>query len=191
MDRFGGPVQTPKMTRIANMGLKYSNFHTTEPCSPTRASLLTGRNATSNGMATIAEFSSGFPDISTRIPFENGFISEVLGEHGYNTYCVVLQAARGHSNARFARAPGLDLDTVRRWRAGSPRWACPTSTTVNAAAAHRRSQHRQPGQGAGLPAARRERRLGTHPSRPTTGDIPAAAARERNGAYWAESDGPP
>ena len=39
-------------------------------------------------MATIAEFSSGFPGISTRIPFENGFISEVLAEHGYNTYCV-------------------------------------------------------------------------------------------------------
>ena len=67
---------------------KYSNFHTTALCSPTRASLLTGRNATSNGMATIAEFSSGFPGISTRIPFENGFISEVLVENGYNTYCV-------------------------------------------------------------------------------------------------------
>ena len=39
-------------------------------------------------MATIAEFSSGFPGISTRIPFENGFISEVLVERGYNTYCV-------------------------------------------------------------------------------------------------------
>jgi arylsulfatase len=68
--------------------VRYSNFHTTALCSPTRASLLTGRNATSNGMATIAEFSSGFPGISTRIPFENGFISEVLLEHGYNTYCV-------------------------------------------------------------------------------------------------------
>jgi arylsulfatase A-like enzyme len=88
MDCFGGPVRTPTMTRIANMGVRYSNFHTTALCSPTRASLLTGRNATSNGMATIAEFSSGFPGISTRIPFENGFISEVLLEHGYNTYCV-------------------------------------------------------------------------------------------------------
>lgn len=39
-------------------------------------------------MATIAEFGAGFPGISTRIPFENGFISEVLAEHGYNTYCV-------------------------------------------------------------------------------------------------------
>ncbi len=88
MDIYGGPVECPAMRRIAERGVVFSNFHTTALCSPTRASLLTGRNATSNGMATIAEFSSGFPGISTRIPFGNGFISEVLAEHGYNTYCV-------------------------------------------------------------------------------------------------------
>ncbi|MBK9740874.1 MAG: arylsulfatase [Actinobacteria bacterium] len=88
MDVFGGPIETPTMQRIAARGVKFGNFHTTALCSPTRASLLTGRNATTNGMATIAEFASGFPGISTRIPFENGFISEVLAEHGYNTYCV-------------------------------------------------------------------------------------------------------
>jgi arylsulfatase len=88
MDIFGGPVETPNMKRIADRGVTFANFHTTALCSPTRASLLTGRNATSNGMATIAEFSSGFPGISTRIPFENGFISEVLAGRGYNTYCV-------------------------------------------------------------------------------------------------------
>jgi arylsulfatase len=88
MDTFGGPVKCPNMARIADRGVKFANFHTTALCSPTRASLLTGRNATSNGMATIAEFASGFPGISTRIPFENGFISEVLAEQGYNTYCV-------------------------------------------------------------------------------------------------------
>ena len=88
MDVFGGPVEAPTMRRIAEMGVRYSNFHTTALCSPTRASLLNGRNATSNGMATIAEFGSGFPGISTRIPAENGLISEVLAERGYNTYCV-------------------------------------------------------------------------------------------------------
>ncbi|MCB1251260.1 MAG: arylsulfatase [Acidimicrobiales bacterium] len=88
MDTFGGPVQCPNMARIADRGVTFANFHTTALCSPTRASLLTGRNATTNGMATIAEFASGFPGISTRIPFESGFISEVLHEHGYNTYCV-------------------------------------------------------------------------------------------------------
>ena len=88
MDIYGGPVECPNMRRIAERGVVFSNFHTTALCSPTRASLLTGRNATTNGMATIAEFSSGFPGISTRIPFESGFISEVLAEQGYNTYCV-------------------------------------------------------------------------------------------------------
>jgi arylsulfatase A-like enzyme len=88
MDCFGGPVECPTMRRVADRGVKFSNFHTTALCSPTRASLLTGRNATTNGMATIAEFASGFPGISTRIPFESGFLSEVLLEHGYNTYAV-------------------------------------------------------------------------------------------------------
>jgi arylsulfatase A-like enzyme len=88
MDTYGGPVQCPNMRRITERGRTFSNFHTTALCSPTRASLLTGRNATTNGMATIAEFASGFPGISTRIPFESGMISEVLAEQGYNTYCV-------------------------------------------------------------------------------------------------------
>ncbi|WP_027503451.1 arylsulfatase [Rhodococcus sp. UNC363MFTsu5.1] len=88
MDIYGGPVETPTMRRIADMGSRYSNFHTTALCSPTRASLLTGRNATTNGMATVTEMGSGFPGISTHIPFENGFISEVLAERGWNTYCV-------------------------------------------------------------------------------------------------------
>jgi len=93
MDVFGGPVETPNMRRIAEMGVRYANFHTTALCSPTRSSLLTGRNATSNGMATIAEFSSGFPGISTRIPFENGFISEALGERAYGRVAVAAVGA--------------------------------------------------------------------------------------------------
>ena len=51
MDLYGGPIETPNMKRIADMGIRYSNFHTTALCSPTRSSLLTGRNATSNGLA--------------------------------------------------------------------------------------------------------------------------------------------
>ncbi|MGW0043295.1 arylsulfatase [Rhodococcus sp. NPDC003348] len=88
MDVFGGPVETPTMRRIAERGVRYANFHTTALCSPTRASLLTGRNATTNGMATVAELSAGYPGFSTRIPFESGLLSEVLAEHGWNTYCV-------------------------------------------------------------------------------------------------------
>ena len=88
MDVFGGPIETPTMQRIAEMGIRYSNFHTTALCSPTRSSLLTGRNATSNNMACITEASAGFPGLSARIPFENGFISEVLNDRGWNTYAI-------------------------------------------------------------------------------------------------------
>lgn len=88
MEVFGGPIETPAMQRIAEMGIRYSNFHTTALCSPTRSCLLTGRNATSNNMACITEASAGFPGISARIPFENGFISEVLNERGWNTYAI-------------------------------------------------------------------------------------------------------
>jgi hypothetical protein len=61
MDVFGGPIETPTLRRIADSGLRYSNFHTTALCSPTRSSLLNGRNATSNNMACITEASAGFP----------------------------------------------------------------------------------------------------------------------------------
>jgi arylsulfatase A-like enzyme len=88
MDVNGGPIETPNMRRIADAGLRYSNFHTTALCSPTRSSLLNGRNATSNHMACITEASAGFPGFSARIPFENGTIAEVLNERGWNTYAV-------------------------------------------------------------------------------------------------------
>ncbi|HXY88083.1 MAG TPA: arylsulfatase [Candidatus Acidoferrales bacterium] len=88
MDVFGGPIETPTMRRIAEKGLRYSNFHTTALCSPTRSSILTGRNATSNGMACITEGADGFPGSSARIPFENGTIAEVLNERGWNTYAI-------------------------------------------------------------------------------------------------------
>jgi arylsulfatase A-like enzyme len=88
MEVHGGPIETPTMRRIAERGVRYANFHTTALCSPTRSSLLNGRNATSNGMACITEGAAGFPGFSARIPFENGLISEVLGERGWNTYAV-------------------------------------------------------------------------------------------------------
>lgn len=88
LEPFGGPIETPAMQRIANMGVRYSNFHTTALCSPTRSCLLTGRNATSNNMACITEAASGFPGFSGRVPFENGMIPEVLNERGWNTYMV-------------------------------------------------------------------------------------------------------
>ena len=87
-DCFGGLVEMPAMTRIAERGVRLSQFHTTALCSPTRAALLTGRNPTSVGMATVEEFTDGFPNCSGRIPDDAALLSEVLLEHGYNTYCV-------------------------------------------------------------------------------------------------------
>ncbi len=87
-DCFGGLVDMPAMSRIAARGIRLSQFHTTALCSPTRAALLTGRNPTSVGMATIEEFTDGFPNCSGRIPFETALLSEVLAENGWNTFCV-------------------------------------------------------------------------------------------------------
>lgn len=87
-DCFGGLVEMPAMSRIAERGVRLSQFHTTALCSPTRASLLTGRNATTVGMATIEEFTDGFPNCNGRIPADTALLSEVLNERGWNTYCV-------------------------------------------------------------------------------------------------------
>jgi arylsulfatase A-like enzyme len=87
-DCFGGLVEMPAMSRIAERGVRLSQFHTTALCSPTRASLLTGRNATTVGMAIIEEFTEGFPGFNGRIPADTALLSEVLAERGWNTYCV-------------------------------------------------------------------------------------------------------
>jgi arylsulfatase len=86
MEPWGGLIETPNINRLASSGLTYTNWHTTALCSPTRSSLLTGRNHTTNGMACIAEATSGFPNANGHIPFECATIAEVLGERGWNTY---------------------------------------------------------------------------------------------------------
>ena len=70
MGPYGGLIETPNIDRIAQHGLTYTNFHTTALCSPTRSCLMTGRNHTTNGMATITEAASGFPSSNGHIPFE-------------------------------------------------------------------------------------------------------------------------
>ena len=69
-------------------GVRYTQWHTTALCSPTRSCLLTGRNHTRNSMACITEGAIGFPNASGTIPPENGMLSEILGERGWNTYMV-------------------------------------------------------------------------------------------------------
>jgi arylsulfatase A-like enzyme len=86
MEPWGGLIETPNINKLAANGLTYSNWHTTALCSPTRSSLLTGRNHTTNGMACIAEATTGFPNSNGHIPFECATLAEVLGERGWNTY---------------------------------------------------------------------------------------------------------
>jgi arylsulfatase A-like enzyme len=88
MSCYGGPIQTPNIDRIAAQGVRYTQWHTTALCSPTRACLLTGRNHTRNSMACITEAAVGFPNASGTIPPENGMLPEILGERGWNTYMV-------------------------------------------------------------------------------------------------------
>jgi arylsulfatase A-like enzyme len=88
MNCYGGPIETPNIDRIANAGVRYTQWHTTALCSPTRSCLLTGRNHTRNSMACISEAAIGFPNGSGTIPPENGMLSEILGERGWNTYMV-------------------------------------------------------------------------------------------------------
>jgi Sulfatase len=65
---FGGPVPTPTMDRLARDGLRYTEFHTTALCSPTRAALLTGRNHHSAATGIIMEGGTGFPGYNTLMP---------------------------------------------------------------------------------------------------------------------------
>jgi arylsulfatase A-like enzyme len=85
---YGSPISTPNLDNIAAGGLLYNNMHTTALCSPTRSCILTGRNHHSNHMAAITEVSTGWPGYDGYIPFEHGFLSEILHGEGYNTFCV-------------------------------------------------------------------------------------------------------
>src|SRR5947209_8540067 len=88
LDCFGGLIEMPNLKRIADRGLRFSNMHTTALCSPSRSTMLTGRNAHNNGMACIVEGSNGFPGVNGQIPPENGTFAEALLAAGWNTYCV-------------------------------------------------------------------------------------------------------
>jgi arylsulfatase A-like enzyme len=88
MGCYGSPIKTPNIDQLAANGLLFSNMHTTALCSPTRSCILTGRNHHSNAMSCITEGSTGYPGGNGNIPFENGFLSEILLQNGYNTFAV-------------------------------------------------------------------------------------------------------
>ena len=82
---FGGVIPTPAMDRIANAGLRYTQFHSTALCSPTRAALITGRNHHSAGFGIISEQSTGYPGYDSVIGVNNATIGEILKQNGYAT----------------------------------------------------------------------------------------------------------
>lgn len=87
---FGGLISTPTFDSLAANGLRYTNFHTSAICAPTRAALLTGRNQHFVHMGGFAHYfsSAGFPGWDGRIPSSSGTIAEVLKNAGYNTFAV-------------------------------------------------------------------------------------------------------
>src|SRR5687768_12275033 len=85
---YGSDIETPNMDRLAAGGLRYTNFNTTAMCSPTRACLLTGRNAHSVGAGIIAEWSTGFPAYRGRVTKRAATLAEMLGGHGYSRFAV-------------------------------------------------------------------------------------------------------
>jgi arylsulfatase len=82
---FGGVIPTPTLDRIAAEGLRYTRFHTTALCSPTRAALLTGRNHHSVATATVVDQATGFPGYDSVIKRDTVAIGEILKQNGYDT----------------------------------------------------------------------------------------------------------
>ena len=82
---FGGPIETPSLSRMADGGLRYNRFHVTALCSPTRAAMLTGRNHHAVGFGQIGEFSTGYPGYCALVPKDCAPFPRVLTENGYAT----------------------------------------------------------------------------------------------------------
>ena len=82
---FGGVIETPALDRIAKSGLRYTQFHSTSLCSPTRAALITGRNHHVAGFGVVGEAATGFPGYDSIIRKDTGTIGEILKENGYAT----------------------------------------------------------------------------------------------------------
>ncbi|MEZ5735519.1 MAG: arylsulfatase [Novosphingobium sp.] len=108
---FGGPVPTPTFDRLAREGLRYNRFHTTAICSPTRASLLTGRNPQAVGMGYVTNWSSGFDGYNSLIPKSAGTLPQILRANGYST----AMFGKGHITPEWELGPNGPFD---RWPTG-------------------------------------------------------------------------
>lgn len=106
---FGSDIDTPHLDALAAGGLRYSSFHTTALCSPTRACVLTGRNHHNVGMGRIIDLATGFPGYDSRIPRSTALLPEMLTPHGYAAYAVgkwhLTPEDEEHMGARRDRWP--------------------------------------------------------------------------------------
>ena len=99
---FGGKINMPTLQKLADKGLMYSQWHTTALCSPSRSTLLTGRNHHLNGMACITEGANGFPGAHCRLPEQCATIGQVLQDGGWSTFWL----GKNHNVPETDAAPG-------------------------------------------------------------------------------------
>jgi len=99
---YGGRVNMPTAQRLADNGLTYTQWHTTALCSPTRSCFLTGRDHTTNRIASIMETTNGFPGNSGRIPDECASVGHILQDNGWSTFWV----GKDHDVPEEDNAPG-------------------------------------------------------------------------------------
>jgi arylsulfatase len=112
---YGGRINMPTLDKLAADGVMYTQFHTTALCSPTRSTLLTGRNHHTNGMAAITEAATGFPGANGRLPDQAATVAQILQDGGWSTFWVgknhnvaEQDVAEGASRKLWPLAKGFD-----------------------------------------------------------------------------------
>ena len=108
---FGGAIPTPVLDALAADGLRYTRYHTTAVCSPTRAAMLTGRNHHVSGNGSVTEYATGYPGYNGMWPRSVACIAEVLRLHGYATAAL----GKWHNTPNWESGPSGPFD---RWPTG-------------------------------------------------------------------------
>ena len=111
-DTFGGVIETPTLSRLADEGIRFNQFHTTALCSPTRASLKSGRNHHATNVGSVMEIATGFPGNRGQIPPDVVPVAEILRQNGYSTAPSASGTKRRPGRSR-SRAPTIDGRPIR------------------------------------------------------------------------------